>query len=143
MLSHELQRNPVLLHDRPCEVVTANGTHLLAEWYGCDFSVACLGDAQSLRAICLAATRQSGLHAVGDVFHQFQPQGVTGTVLLAESHLAIHTWPESGFVTLDVYVCNYLADNTHKALKLYSALKAQFRPGREKLSQVCRGLQDG
>ena len=43
---------------------------------------------------------------VGDSFHQFEPQGVTGTVLLAESHLAIHTWPEQGFVTIDVYVCN-------------------------------------
>ena len=124
------------------DALAANGTHLLAEWYGCDFSVAALGDAQSLRQICLLATHDCGLHAVGDAFHQFQPQGVTGTVLLAESHLAIHTWPESGFVTLDVYVCNYLADNTDKALRLYSALKAHFRPGRESLSHVRRGLQD-
>lgn len=124
------------------ETMSANGTHLLAEWYGCDFSVAALSEAHSLRQLCLVATRECGLNAVGDAFHQFQPQGVTGTVLLAESHLAIHTWPESGFVTLDVYVCNYLEDNTHKALKLYSALKTHFRPGRENFSQVRRGLQD-
>lgn len=142
MLSDELQRNPRSRHDGPLELVRANGTHLLAQWYGCDFSVACLGDSHSLRDLCLAATRQSGLHVVGDVFHQFQPQGVTGTVLLAESHLAIHTWPESGFVTLDVYVCNYLQDNTHKAFKLYSLLKNHFKPQRENFSEVRRGLHD-
>ncbi len=123
-------------------LVTANGTHLLAEWYECDFSLADLGDARSLRETCLMATRHSGLNVVGDVFHQFEPQGVTGTVLLAESHLAIHTWPESGFVTLDVYVCNYLEDNTQKAFKLYGALKGHFKPQRENFSQVRRGLQD-
>ena len=123
-------------------LLTANGTHLLAEWYDCDFSLAGLSDAVSLRETCLSATRRSGLSVVGDVFHQFEPQGVTGTVLLAESHLAIHTWPESGFVTLDVYVCNYLTDNTQKAFKLYSALKDHFKPQRENFSEVRRGLQD-
>ena len=98
--------------------------------------------AHSLREACLAATRESGLQCVGDLFHQFQPQGVTGTVLLAESHLAIHTWPESGFVTLDVYVCNFRADNTQKALTLYGLLKNYFKPARENLAQVSRGLQD-
>ena len=142
MLSLELPGRPEACQPDSQDALTANGTHLFAEWYGCDFSVAALGDAQSLRQICLVATRDCGLQAVGDAFHQFQPQGVTGTVLLAESHLAIHTWPESGFVTVDVYVCNYLADNTDKALRLYSALKAQFRPGRENLSHVRRGLQD-
>ena len=120
----------------------ASGIHLFAEWYECDFSLPQLRYAHRLRDACLSATRDSGLQCVGDVFHQFQPQGVTGTVLLAESHMAIHTWPESGFVTLDVYVCNHLADNTPKALKLYAALKAQFKPGRENLSHIRRGLQD-
>ncbi len=144
----EMAVDPVLavsaaLHTaQPMDNLAGNGTHLLAEWYECDFSMAALGNAQTLRALCLTATQDCGLHAVGDAFHQFQPHGVTGTVLLAESHLAIHTWPEAGFVTLDVYVCNYLADNTHKALKLYAALKAQFQPGRENLSSVRRGLQD-
>ena len=131
-----------MLGDAAPVLLTANGTHLLAEWYECDLSLAGLSDAGSLRETCLSATRHSGLSVVGDVFHQFEPQGVTGTVLLAESHLAIHTWPESGFVTLDVYVCNYMEDNTQKALRLYNALKTHFRPGRENFSQVRRGLKD-
>lgn len=127
---------------RTSQQSNANGIHLFAEWYECDFSLPALQYAHSLRDACLAATRESGLQCVGDIFHQFHPQGVTGTVLLAESHLAIHTWPESGFVTLDVYVCNYLADNTQKALRLYSLLKDHFKPVRENLAQVIRGLQD-
>lgn len=138
----DMAAGPVLPGDPAAEKLTANGTHLFAEWYGCDLSVPGLRYAHSLRETCLAAAQHSGLQCVGDVFHQFQPQGVTGTVLLAESHLAIHTWPESGFVTLDVYVCNYLNDNTQKAIALYSLLKGHFKPARENLKQVCRGLQD-
>ena len=70
------------------------GTHLIGEWYGCDFSKEEAIDAVALRTLCLSLTKDAGLDVVGDVFHQFEPQGVTGTVLLAESHLAIHTWPE-------------------------------------------------
>lgn len=117
------------------------GTHLLCEWYGCDFSAPLLNQASTLRTLCMDAAVESGLNIVGDVFHQFQPQGVTGTVLLAESHLAIHTWPEEGFVTVDVYVCNYLADNTQKALDLYAALKGHFKPAQESFVQAPRGLR--
>lgn len=117
------------------------GTHLLCEWYGCDFSLPSVNQASTLRQLCMNAATDSGLHIVGDVFHQFEPQGVTGTVLLAESHLAIHTWPEEKFVTVDVYVCNYLEDNTQKALKLYATLKAHFNPTQESFVQAPRGLR--
>ena len=52
--------------------------------------------------LCMNAGTASGLNIVGDVFYQFQLQGVTGKVLLTESDPAIHTWPEEGFVTVDV-----------------------------------------
>lgn len=110
------------------------GIHLLAEWYGCDFSTDDLNDALTLRKVCLDLTNECGLRSVGDAFYQFSPQGVTGTVLLAESHLAIHTWPEETFVTLDVFVCNYLVNNSAKAMKLYDALKSRFQPEWENFS---------
>ena len=136
----------VLDHPLPSQalqlpMLAAQGTHLLCEWYGCDFSTPALNSASTLRLLCLDATALSGLNIVGDVFHQFEPQGITGTVLLAESHLAIHTWPEERFVTVDVYVCNYMEDNTQKALKLYAALKAHFRPVKENFLQAPRGLR--
>ena len=132
----------VLYEPKPLNPKLATqGTHLLCEWYDCDFSAPALHQASTLRLLCCKATVESGLNIVGDVFHQFVPQGVTGTVLLAESHLAIHTWPEEKFVTVDVYVCNYMEDNTQKALKLYAALKAHFRPAQENFLQAPRGLR--
>ena len=82
----------------------------------------------ALRELCLDATRAAGLTPVGDCFHQFEPQGVTGTVLLAESHLAIHTWPEIGFVSIDVYVCNLCVDNSERARQLYEAIRRMLAP---------------
>ena len=133
--------NPLPTQALHLPMLAAQGTHLLCEWYGCDFSTPALNNAGTLRLLCLDATARSGLSIVGDVFHQFQPQGITGTVLLAESHLAIHTWPEERFVTVDVYVCNYMEDNTQKALKLYGELKAHFRPVKENFLQAPRGLR--
>jgi S-adenosylmethionine decarboxylase len=83
----------------------------------------------ALRTACLAAVAAAGLTPVGELFHRFPtPGGVTGVVLLAESHLAVHTWPEIGAVTLDVYVCNLGADNSARAEALFAALAAAFEP---------------
>lgn len=119
--------------------ITGSGVHLIAEWYGCDFAALALIDAKTLRAACLIAVFDSGLTVVGDALHQFEPHGVTGTILLAESHLAIHTWPENGLVTIDIYVCNLSCDNNEKAHKLYAALRQYFNPAREHFAQFLRG----
>ena len=83
-----------------------------------------------------------GLTVVGERFFQFEPQGVTGTVLLAESHIAIHTWPEAGFVTVDVYVCNYTTDNTAKAEQVFRAIEKALRPARTRFQAIRRGGRD-
>ena len=120
-----------------------DGIHLLGEWYGCPSHAPELTRAAALRALCLECVRETGLTIVGDVFHQFEPQGVTGTVLLAESHLAIHTWPECGFVTVDIYVCNLATDNTGKAERLFRSLEAVLKPLRTKFQTIHRGNLDG
>jgi S-adenosylmethionine decarboxylase len=117
------------------------GIHLLGEWYGCPANEK-LTQADALRALCRRVVEDAGLTIVGDRFHQFEPQGVTGTVLLAESHLAIHTWPESGFVTLDVYVCNYTTDNTDKAKRVFDALERALRPARKRVQAIRRGSME-
>ena len=116
-----------------------DGIHLLGEWFGCTAESPAMVQSEALRSLCLAATQDAGLTAVGDKFHQFVPQGVTGMVLLAESHLAIHTWPETGFVSVDVYVCNFSADNSAKALHLFEALRCTFRPARVHEQTIQRG----
>ena len=119
-----------------------DGIHLLGEWYGCPAHTAEFTRADALRKLCLEAVRATGLTVVGDSFHQFEPQGVTGTVLLAESHLAIHTWPEYGFVTVDVYVCNLATDNSDKAKHLFRALEVAMKPKRTKYQAIVRGGKD-
>ena len=119
-----------------------DGIHLLGEWYECPVDTPEFTNAEALRAVCLDAAHVAGLTIVGDAFHQFAPQGVTGTVLLAESHLAIHTWPECGFVTVDVYVSNLASDNSGKAERLFRALEAALKPKRTKFQAIHRGSVD-
>ena len=116
------------------------GLHLTADLRGCKPALAAMVDPQALRKLCLAAVEDSGLQAVGELFHRFPaPGGVTGVVLLAESHLAVHTWPELGAVTLDVYVCNLQGDNSARAQALLQTLQAAFAPDRAELQQLLRG----
>lgn len=119
-----------------------DGIHLFGEWYGCSTDTPEFTQATALRALCVNAARDAGLTVVGESFHQFEPQGVTGTVLLAESHIAIHTWPESGFVTVDVYVCNYTTDNTPKAEAVFRQIEAALRPARAHFQSIRRGGKD-
>jgi len=116
------------------------GLHLTADLQGCDTTVPAFTQPAALRALCLQAVADSALQAVGELFHRFpQPGGVTGVVLLAESHLAVHTWPELAGVTLDVYVCNLGADNRQRAEALLAVLVAAFKPARSTLHRLQRG----
>lgn len=121
-----------------------HGLHLIADLHDCRCPVGFLLDAPGLEAFCVAACERHGLTVVGCYFHQFrnesgEPAGVTGTVVLAESHLAIHTWPELGGVTLDVYVCNYSGDNSARAHALFDESIASFAPERAERQQIFRG----
>ncbi|MBU6285140.1 MAG: polyamine aminopropyltransferase [Betaproteobacteria bacterium] len=120
------------------------GLHLTADLSNCQSPVELLCDPLRLRKHCLDLVELAGLSAVGDRFHQFpdfegQPGGVTGMVLLAESHLALHTWPEQGAVTIDVYVCNFSTDNSEKAASLLEALMALFKPQDISTQHIRRG----
>ena len=104
------------------------GLHLIGDLTGCRCDPQLLLDGERFRAKCLDMVAASGLTTMDATFHQFEGSGFTGTVVLAESHLAIHTWPERQGLTLDVYVCNYSADNSAKARKLFEQLVDYFQP---------------
>jgi S-adenosylmethionine decarboxylase len=119
------------------------GLHLTADLRDCAGPPSLLTDTFALRTLCLAAVAGSGLVAVSELFHQFDPHadrqsGVTGVVLLAESHLAVHTWPEISGVTIDAYVCNFSADNSQRAQHLLDRLVAAFAPARIARQQLQR-----
>lgn len=120
------------------------GLHLIADLYGCQCPSDILLDRAVLEEICVTECRSAGLTPVGAYFYQFthddgQQAGVTGTVVLAESHLAIHTWPETGDVTLDVYVCNFSRDNSTRARAVFDRVVAMLRPGEAVCQDVIRG----
>jgi S-adenosylmethionine decarboxylase len=119
------------------------GLHLTADLRGCAGSSALMTDTDALRALCLSAVTEVELVAVGQLFHAFDPlaerqSGITGVVLLAESHLAVHTWPEIGGVTIDAYVCNFSADNSARAERLVQRLVGAFAPAQVRRQRLER-----
>lgn len=125
-----------------------NGLHLTADLYDCRAPAAFMTDPGRLGLLCRTAVESVGLTLVGEKWHRFPdhqgaPGGVTGALLLAESHLAVHTWPERGGVTLDVYVCNFSQDNSVRARRVLDALAGAFRPARAQRQELARGNDPG
>ncbi|MBU1358048.1 MAG: adenosylmethionine decarboxylase [Gammaproteobacteria bacterium] len=121
-----------------------HGLHLTADLRDCRCATAWLTDAEQVGSACVEAARTAGLHVVGQLFHEFPatpegPGGVTAAVLLAESHLCVHTWPERCCVTLDVYVCNFGGDHSAKAAAVLETLEALFMPGAVHRNALERG----
>ena len=122
----------------------APGLHLIGDLYGCRGDARLMTDAPTLEAFCKQAVADAGLTTVGSLFHSFgHGEGVTGAVVLAESHLAVHTWPEQAGVTLDIYVCNFSRDNRAGAEAAYASLREAFQPGGIIRRDIERGLPTG
>lgn len=111
------------------------GRHLIAEFYDCNPDI--LDDTERIRADMLAAANSVGATVVGEVFHRFSPQGVSGSVVIAESHLSIHTWPEAGYVAVDIYTCGGL-DPRPGFRHLGRALEARSC----RVQEIVRGLPE-
>ncbi len=79
------------------------GRHVLAEVYGCGFDI--LNDLERIQEIFVNAALSAGAEVLKTTFHRFSPQGISGVVVISESHLAIHTWPEIGYAAVDVFTC--------------------------------------
>jgi S-adenosylmethionine decarboxylase len=112
--------------------VTALGHHLLAEFSGCD--PASLADLERVTSAMLQAAEASGATVVTHSFHHFSPHGVSGAVIIAESHLAIHTWPEYGFAAVDFFSCGRV--NMGRGL---AVLKAAFTATEVTMLELERG----
>ena len=89
------------------------GNHLLVELYDCNEKK--LNDLSLIESVLGEAGRISGATALKTSFHQFAPQGVSGVIIIAESHFTIHTWPEYGYAALDIFTCGHTINN-QKAL---------------------------
>jgi len=115
----------------------ALGRHLLIELTGCD--AALLDDLEFLKECLHTAAVRCGATVVGDSFYHFTPQGVSGVVNIAESHISIHTWPECGYAALDVFTCGDTVEPEEAARVISEALQAKHCS----LVELKRGLLQG
>jgi len=112
------------------------GSHLLIELYGCESET--LKYEKSVATTMLDAAAASEATIVTDSFHEFKPFGVSGAVVIQESHYTIHTWPEYRYAAVDLFYCGG-AIAVHKAVDM---LQERFKPERMKFLVVRRGVQD-
>jgi S-adenosylmethionine decarboxylase len=99
--------------------VKALGTHIVCELSGCD--AVALTNVDAVREMMIGAAKASRATVMEVAFHRFEPQGVSGVVILAESHISIHTWPEKGYAAMDFYTCG---DHTDPSLACEFAAEA-------------------
>ncbi len=88
--------------------MNALGTQIVLDLKNCDPII--LNDLSKIRSILVSAAKASGVTILGESFHQFHPQGVTGILAIAESHFSIHTWPEYRYAAVDIFTCGTTCD---------------------------------
>ena len=110
------------------------GRHLLVEYYGCQKAI--LDDVRRIETLLKRAASEAGATVVQSVFHRFAPQGVSGVVVIEESHLSVHTWPETGYAAVDFYTCGDCSPE-----RAHEVLVEGLEPAHAEVMYVERGLR--
>ncbi|NLZ28257.1 MAG: S-adenosylmethionine decarboxylase proenzyme [Firmicutes bacterium] len=116
--------------------MNALGRHVLAEFYGCPMEL--LNDQKIIEQEMVSAAKVAGAEVREVVFHQYLPQGLSGVVVISESHLTIHTWPELGYAAVDVFTCGQTVDPWVSCEYLKQKLEAENMMAKE----IKRGIFD-
>jgi S-adenosylmethionine decarboxylase len=116
--------------------LNALGRHLLLELKDCDPEV--LNNLDFLKTVLPAAAIEAGATVLGESFHQFNPQGVSGVVIIAESHVFIHTWPECGYAAVDIFTCGDSVQPKKAAQRIIKELKSK----NPSILELQRGILD-
>ncbi len=117
-------------------MVQSLGNHLIIEMYDCQ--VEAINDAKNVEERLIEAVRISGAKMVQSVIHKFNPHGISGVIVIEESHFSVHTWPEYGYCALDIFTCGDEID-------YYSALhylKNEFQAKNLSVTEMKRGMLD-
>lgn len=134
--------------------------HILADLFDCRGENKYFNDKGAVRQKMLRVVKKAGFKIVASRFHKFagaarsaligsgrgapnkieEPDegGITGVIIVSESHIMIHTWPERRFVNIDVFFCNYTQDNSKKARGVFRFLKTLYRPKKIRRKEVWR-----
>ncbi|MAQ55082.1 MAG: adenosylmethionine decarboxylase [SAR202 cluster bacterium] len=110
------------------------GSHLLLELKDCNSEL--LNDLSYIRKAMIETAQEVGATIVGESFHHFSPQGVTGILAIAESHISIHTWPEYGYAAADIFSCGTSFRPREAASKLAESLECR----NPEIKEIARGL---
>lgn len=110
------------------------GRHLLVELYQCDNRV--ISDVRKIEEIMVGAAKHAKATIVDVVFHNFNPNGISGVIVIQESHLAIHTWPEYNFASVDIYTCG----SSVNPWKAYNYLHKRFKAKNVTAMELKRGF---
>ena len=116
----------------------ALGRQMTVEYYECDSAT--ITDAPLMEKIFVNAAKKSGATVISSDFHRFDPQGVSGVVVISESHFAVHAWPEYGYAAVDIFTCGENID--------FDIAVEEIRNGMQSRSHiisslVCRGILNG
>jgi len=114
--------------------LNALGRHLLVELFDCDPDV--IDSLESVKEALIEAAKRAQATIVDVVFHEFNPFGISGVVVIAESHLSIHTWPEYRYAAVDIFSCGAALQPEVAA----SYLVEQFAAERTSIVEMQRGM---
>ncbi len=113
----------------------ALGRHLLLELFDCD--VEAINNLEAVKTVLVEAARQARATIVDVIFHEFNPFGISGVVVIAESHLSIHTWPEYRYAAVDIFSCGSMLQPDNAVAYLVE----QFGAERMSIVELRRGVQ--
>lgn len=117
-------------------MVQSLGNHLIIELYDCHEGT--INNSRMVEETLVKAVEISGANMVQSVFHQFNPHGISGVVVIEESHFSVHTWPEYGYCALDIFTCGDEIDY-YSALQF---LKKEFKAKNMSVTEMKRGMLD-
>ncbi|MBA2662514.1 MAG: S-adenosylmethionine decarboxylase proenzyme [Bradymonadaceae bacterium] len=111
----------------------ALGRQLIIEYYGCPAHL--LNDRDFIEDVMVSAAKHMRANIVSVEFHKFNPHGVSGVVVISESHLTIHTWPEYGYAAVDVFTCGQVID----PWEAHAFMKERFLSDKDSVVEFRRG----
>lgn len=112
------------------------GRHILVEYYNCDENI--LNDHKLIEKLMVTAAKEAKATVVESVFHMFNPYGVSGAVVISESHLTIHTWPEFGYASVDLFTCG----DSVNPWDAFDYLETMLKAEKSESTEVSRGMVD-
>ncbi len=114
-------------------------THIIWDLYECDFDYFINKNSHEyIKAFFEQKIKDAGFKVIWSMMYIFENQSFSFNIMLSESHLCIHTWPENNYISIDIFVCNYSRDNSEIAKKLFDEIIENFKSKRPKINVMKR-----